>query len=137
MTSDRWFAARVRDLDPRECWELLAAHEVGRVGYADDVGPAVVPVTYVVEDGSVVFRVAPYSTLGRHIPGTLVAFEVDELDDFARTGWSVLLRGRAEVIHPDELPDLTERPEPWAEGRRPLHLRLVADHVTGRRLLPT
>jgi nitroimidazol reductase NimA-like FMN-containing flavoprotein (pyridoxamine 5'-phosphate oxidase superfamily) len=136
MTSDRWFAARVRDLYESECWELLGAREVGRIGFVDEFGPVVVPVTYVVHDGSVVFRVAPYSSLGRHVPGALVAIEVDEIDDVTRSGWSVLVRGRAEVIHPEEIPELSESPEPWAEGRRPLHLRVEPEDMTGRRLLP-
>jgi nitroimidazol reductase NimA-like FMN-containing flavoprotein (pyridoxamine 5'-phosphate oxidase superfamily) len=131
----RWFPARVHDLDVKECWEMLAGREIGRIGFLDGLGPLVIPVTFVVDNGSVVFRVAPYSTLGQHIPGAQVAFEVDDIDDANRSGWSVVLRGRAEVIHPEEIPDLSERPEPWAEGRRPLHLRLTPDDVTGRRLV--
>jgi len=134
--SDRWFAAHVTELPEDECWEQVAAREVGRIAFLDEAGPMVVPVTYVVSDGCVVFRVAPYSTLGRHVPGAVIAFEVDEVDDVTRSGWSVVMRGTTEAVHPDEYASLSDLPVPWAEGRRPLHLRLEPESVTGRRLMP-
>lgn len=134
--SERWYAAHVTQLEDPECWELAAAHEIGRVAFLDEAGPMVVPVTYVLAGRSVVFRVAPYSSLGRHAPATVVAFEVDEIDDVTCSGWSVVMRGTLVAVHPDEYPDLPQRPEPWAEGRRSLHLRLEPDDVSGRRLLP-
>ncbi len=78
MTDDRWFAGHLHELDEAECWELVRSREVGRIAYTDDRGPMVVPVTYVVGEKSVLFRVAPYTELARYLPDTRVALEVDE-----------------------------------------------------------
>ena len=131
---DSWFEGRLRELDEDECWELLGARPVGRVGYVDEHGPGVLPVNFVVADRTVVVRVAPYSVLGRNLPGATAAFEADEIDEYTRSGWSVVVRGRVEVAEMDDLPEGV-RPRSWAEGRRTLFLRLVPTEVSGRRLL--
>ena len=107
---------------------------MGRVGYVDEHGPAVLPVNIVVVDRTVVVRVAPYSVLGRNLPGAAAAFEADEIDEYTRSGWSVVVRGRVEVAEMDDLPEEV-RPRSWAEGGRALFLRLVPSVVSGRRLL--
>lgn len=132
---DRWFQGHLRELDDKECWELVRSREVGRVAYVDTRGPMVVPITYVSDEGSMIFRVAPYSELARHLPEAQVAIEVDDFDYFTRSGWSVVLRGQAEVVDSDELATTHARPTPWPEGQRSLYLRMTPDKVTGRRLL--
>ena len=131
----RWFQGHLKELEPAECWELLRSREVGRVAYVDDQGPLAVPVTYVSGDGSVLFRVAAYSQLARHLPGAQAALEVDDIDYFTRSGWSVVLRGTVEKVESDELPAPEDRPTPWPAGQRSLYLRLTPRTVTGRRLL--
>jgi len=133
--NDRWFQGSLRELEEKECWELLQAREVGRVVYNDDRGPTVAPVTYVVDEGSVLFRVSPYTGLARHLPGSRAAFEVDEMDDFRRSGWSVVLRGTVETVGFEGLPAPGAGPTLWPAGQRTLHLRVTPDIVTGRRLL--
>ena len=97
MSADeRWFQGHLHELDEEECWELVRSREVGRMAYDDDRGPMVVPVTFVLDGETVLFRVAPYSQLARHLPDARAAFEVDEIDYFTRTGWSVVLRGSIE-----------------------------------------
>jgi nitroimidazol reductase NimA-like FMN-containing flavoprotein (pyridoxamine 5'-phosphate oxidase superfamily) len=132
---ERWFQGHLRELDEAECWELVGAAEVGRVAYVDERGPMVVPLTFVSSEGSVLFRVAPYSEVARHLPDAQAALEVDDIDYFTRTGWSVVLRGRVETVASDDLSALEAGPTPWPEGQRTLHLRLTPDRVTGRRLL--
>ena len=132
---ERWFQGHLRELDDAECWELLGIREVGRIAYVDDRGPMVVPVTYVVTEGSLLVRVAPYSQLARYLPEARVALEVDDIDYFTRSGWSVVVRGQMVPVDSDELPPIEDRPTPWAEGQRTLHLRLTPEVVSGRRLL--
>lgn len=132
---ERWFQGHLRELDEAECWELLRSREVGRVAYLDARGPMVVPVTYVADDATVLFRVSAYSELARHLPDAQAALEVDDVDYFTRSGWSVVLRGPIQVVSSDDLPPVDERPTPWPEGQRSLYLRLTPDLVTGRRLL--
>ena len=132
---ERWFQGRLLELDETECWELLRSREVGRMAYDDQLGPMVVPITFVVDDRSVLFRIAPYSELARYLPGTRAAVEVDDIDYFTRSGWSVVLRGPVEKVESDELPAPEDRPTPWPAGQRGLYLRLTPRAVTGRRLL--
>ena len=82
---------RIGELDVRECRELLAGGEVGRVALCTAAGPQIVPVSYVVDGASVVFRTTPYGVLGRNASRGRVAFEVDEVDRVSRVG---LERGR-------------------------------------------
>ena len=133
--NERWFEGHLHELDERECWEMVRTREVGRVAYDDDRGPMVVPVTYALDDESVLFRVAPYADLARHLPDAPVAFEVDEIDYFNHTGWSVVLRGSVRRVESSDLPPPDDRPSPWPAGQRTLYLRLTPDTVTGRRLL--
>jgi uncharacterized protein len=135
MNADRWFQGHLRELEETECWELAGSREVGRVAYLDERGPMVLPITFVVDGESVLFRVAPYSGLARHLPGGDAALEVDEIDHFSRTGWSVVMRGIVESVENDDLPGPDSRPTPWPQGQRTLYLRLTPGLVTGRRLL--
>jgi hypothetical protein len=132
---ERWFQGHLFELDEAECWELVRSREVGRVAYVDDRGPVVVPITFVAGEGSVLFRVAPYSQLARYLPGAQAAVEVDDIDYFTRSGWSVVLRGSVQLAEDDDLPGPEARPTPWPEGQRTLLLRLTPSLVTGRRLL--
>ena len=86
------------DLSARECEDLLASGQVGRIGVCSPQGPHVIPVNYVVLDGAVVFRTSPYSVVGTYARDAQVAFEVDHVDVENRAGWSVLARGRAVIV---------------------------------------
>ena len=128
-----------KDTCARSTWPsagLVGSREVGRMAYTDERGPMVVPITYMVAEGSVLFRVAPYSEVARHLP-----------DARAAPGGR-----RHRLLHPHRLerghPRQQSRPwtpttsplpkpdpRPWPEGQRTLLLRLTPEVVTGRRLL--
>ena len=128
--------ARVEELAEGECMELLGTKEVGRVAYNDPDGPVVMPVNYVLQDGMVLFRVAPYSRLADRLrDGGAASFQVDQVDEEGHTGWSVLVRGHAARANRWDLPEADSRPTPWAEGGRNLHVRLSPHQVTGVRLI--
>jgi len=92
-------------------------------------------VNFVLDGDQVMFRISPHSQMARHLRNGPASFEVDEIDDYTQSGWSVLVRGHAEFVDYDELPDADHRPEPWAEGHRTFHVRLIPHQITGRRLL--
>ena len=128
---------RIGELDARQCRELLASGEVGRVALCTATGPQIVPVSYVVDGDSLVFRTTPYGVLGRHASRGRVAFEVDEIDRDSRVGWSVVASGHARVVEdPAEVALIRafRDPVPWAEGSRLLYVRLVWHTLTGRRV---
>ena len=120
-----------------ECLELLAAQPVGRVAFAQSGDIEIFPVNHCVVDGTVAFRVADGSKLGAAIQGSVVAFEVDAYDTGRREGWSVVVKGRAELVA-DEATLARLRAtglQPWA-SRVPRQEWIVvrADAVSGRRL---
>jgi nitroimidazol reductase NimA-like FMN-containing flavoprotein (pyridoxamine 5'-phosphate oxidase superfamily) len=125
-----------RDLTRDECRELLGAGSVGRVAVATPAGPHIVPVNYAVVDGALVVRTTPYSLLGTYGRDTTLAFEIDCADTQHECGWSVVARGRSEVLHdPDDVDEARAAvPRPWAGGQRSLFLRIPMEELSGRRL---
>lgn len=124
-------------LSEAECARLLRGNVVGRVAVSTPNGPYLVPVNYAIVDDAVVIRTSPYSILGTHGRDAVLAFEVDHVDHASQHGWSVVVRGRAEVVtDPDELDHIQAvwAPRPWASGSRNLVLRLPWTEVSGRRI---
>lgn len=120
-----------------EAEALLRIGVVGRVAVCTEDGPHLVPVNYSVVDDHVILRTTSYSVLGRTARGNVVAFEVDHLDLEQHHGWSVVVRGRAEVVSdPAELQRIEAvwSPRPWAGGNRPLVIRVPCSEVSGRTL---
>jgi nitroimidazol reductase NimA-like FMN-containing flavoprotein (pyridoxamine 5'-phosphate oxidase superfamily) len=125
-----------RELDHVECAELISDGGIGRIAFATPEGPEIYPVNFTVDSHAIHFRTTAYSRLGRIVDGKDVAFEVDHLNWSTRQGWSVVLKGRAEVIDdPDEVDRLRElghEPQPWAQGMRRLYVRIAWKEITGR-----
>src|SRR3954470_15372233 len=102
MNHDR--VAGIEDLGEDECLRLLAAKSVGRVGFVGNTGPVILPVNFVLDAGTVLFRTAAYNTAASALRDAQAAFEVDEIDDHAHAGWSVLVQGTASYV--DDLEEL-------------------------------
>src|SRR5829696_1212908 len=123
------------ELTRARCDELLATHRAGRVAWNGPDGPMVLPVTYGVYNGDIVFRTSPYGALSALTDRTNVAFEIDEIDPEAGIGWSVLVRGWARaVVGSYDLVNLwqMEGVEPWATGARNLFISITPHTITGR-----
>ena len=73
-------------LDPGECMELPRRQSVGRIAYASDAGARILPVNYVLVDDSVIFRTVPDGEIFHHALSSVCAFEIDETDEFFRSG---------------------------------------------------
>jgi hypothetical protein len=128
----------LEELSWNECFMLLGQEAVGRFVYADDLGPAAVPVNYAVAGQSIVFRSEEGSKV-RGLGDRGVAFEVDHIDDASRSGWSVLVRGTSEQVEFERLPGLLRRidgdvPLPWKKGIHKIWVVITPTTVTGRRL---
>jgi len=123
-------------VDDDECFALAKTARIGRVVYSDRALPVIVPVNFILDRADVVIRTQRRSRLATHASGNVVAFEVDEIDEFTQSGWSVLVRGTASFVDSvDDLPE-EDRPSSWAQGVRSLFVRIPLEDVTGRRLLP-
>jgi nitroimidazol reductase NimA-like FMN-containing flavoprotein (pyridoxamine 5'-phosphate oxidase superfamily) len=122
------------DLTAEVCWMLLDRVPVGRVAFRLRGETVVLPVNHRVNGHSILIRTGEGSLLDGLAAGADAAFEVDETDAFAETGWSVLIKGDAR-----EVSDPTERAEverlalhPWATGRKDHWIRIVPRSITGR-----
>lgn len=128
-------APALHTLTRRECELRLRAGSLGRIAVSTPQGPHIVPVGYIVADAGpepfLVARIGAYSLLGTYGGGAMLAFEADGVDP-AGTSWSVVARGRGEVLH--RLPDLGGSPPPWPAELRSLFLRLSLAELSGRRL---
>jgi len=123
-------------LTQAEAVALLSTGQVGRLVYTRRALPAVTPVNYALRDGAIWIWTASASSMAQAVRGAVVAFEVDELDMAARSGWSVTVLGVAElVVDAAEIERALELgPEPWVPGRKEHLIRIPLKMVSGRRI---
>lgn len=126
-----------RELSYSECEALLRAGVAGRVALSTPTGPQIFPLNYSVVDSTIIVRTSAYSVLGTYGRDSILAFEVDHFDHANHRGWSVVARGRAEMVQdPTEIKHIRSvwEPRPWASGARTLFLRIRWTELTGRQL---
>ncbi|GAA3736688.1 nitroimidazol reductase NimA-like FMN-containing flavoprotein (pyridoxamine 5'-phosphate oxidase superfamily) [Spinactinospora alkalitolerans] len=133
MTID---TAGLEVLERQECLWLLAAAPIGRIVFTDRALPAVQPVNFALHGADIIVRTSSGSKLARATRDAVVAFEVDDYDVCARTGWSVMVVGTGRAVtDPDEVAELERLPlRPWAPGPRSHFIRVETDIITGRRI---
>jgi nitroimidazol reductase NimA-like FMN-containing flavoprotein (pyridoxamine 5'-phosphate oxidase superfamily) len=120
-----------------ECLELMAANGVGRVAFLADGEIEVLPVNYTIDGARVAFRTAAGSKLEAAVERAVVAFEVDAYEAGERTGWSVVIKGQAEVVSDEALIARLERSglKPWATAvPKPEWVVIHPTAITGRRV---
>jgi len=135
----------LEELDEAECLRLIASGGIGRIGYSGRYGPTVMPVNYQLYDGTIVFRTTPDSATDEDLRTGIanaeykVAFEIDDFDTAARTGWSVLIQGSAHHVESeDERVSMVDAGvDPWPGGGRDLFMRITPGRITGRRVSQT
>jgi hypothetical protein len=123
------------DLTAAECQALLESRDIGRIGWNAGHGPQIFPVSYAVVAELIVFRTSPFGVLSELVRPAQVVFEVDDLDSGRRTGWSVIVHGRAQAVaSPALLTHLwtVEGAEPWAGGVRNVFIAIGVERITGR-----
>ncbi len=127
--------AAVENLDPAECFVLLATQRLGRLAVAAEPGqgPHLVPVNYALVRGSIILRSVPGTKLDR-ILSQAVTFEVDSFDPFRRTGWSVVVEGLASEVPDREMEDESVTFHPLLERPESRWVRLAPRSVSGRRI---
>ncbi len=130
----------LEEIEPEQCWRLLATRSVGRLAVNMGHYPLVFPVNYALDAKTIVFRTGVGTKL-HAIHRSNVTFEVDEIDVPHRSGWSVMVKGAAHELSADRNPALYERlsragARPWAAGDRHHLLRILVDQISGRRIRP-
>ena len=120
-------------LDETVCWDLLRAHEFGRLAFHLGEQVHIVPVNYAVDHDTLLFRTAEGSKLLAVAMEPDVAFEIDEYDE--HTARSVVVRGRARLLAEHEEVRAENVPlRPWVSGDTKFNVvEIVPTEVTGRR----
>jgi len=122
-----------------ECLRLLASVPVGRVGFVADGEVVVLPVNHVVDGQDVIFRTTYGSKVSAAGGQNMAAFEADHYNEQTRSGWSVLVNGRAEVVEAEaDIQRLSLHLSrlgvyPWVTAvRHPFWIRIRPTSVSGR-----
>ena len=125
------------ELSSEECWHHLRSGVIGRLAVNNGNQPDVFPVNYVVDTDRIVIQTAEGTKLAAAMASGNVAFEIDQIDEASRTGWSVVVHGIAN--EPKALASLMRDQEldlrPWAgaEGKHRF-IEIVPTRLHGRRL---
>lgn len=127
-------------LSAEDCYALLATQQIGRLGVNAEHYPLIFPVNYALDHGVIVIRTNASTKLAAANHAN-VTFEVDDIDQRTRSGWSVLVRGLAEEVTSEYRTELIERTkatgaQPWAPGERGHWMRLIPQGISGRRIVP-
>jgi nitroimidazol reductase NimA-like FMN-containing flavoprotein (pyridoxamine 5'-phosphate oxidase superfamily) len=121
-----------------ESLALLATAVLGRIAVSSGALPTVLPVNFRFDGRCILFRTGVGTKLDAATDRAVVAFEVDEIDAEAETGWSVVVTGVArEVTDPGDLADAARLPlVRWAGGDDDRVVAIRPDLVSGRRIVP-
>lgn len=128
-------AVKLTPLELAECLYLLGSTEIGRFVFQDRMLLNAHPVHYVLDGASVVFRTEHGAKFRAASRRTVVVFEVDDINQRTGEGWSVVVRGPAELVtQPYEVELVAEAlPRQWAYDEPTDFIRVPLDVVQGRR----
>ena len=123
-------------LEEAECLRLLDTAAIGRIAFTEGALPAVQPVTFVRGDREIYVPTHPGSAVAAASRGAVVAFEVDEVDVGARTGWNVTVVGPSRLIaDPAEVRRLDGLGVgPWVPSGTHCYVGVQVRLVRGRRI---
>ena len=123
-------------LSERECRELLASRDLGRIAFPLGGETEIFPVNYATDGIIIVFRTGTGTKLTRSTVSR-VTFEVDEWDPAERVGWSVVLKGVAEEvttgIDPFAAALRSRQVAPLAPGEHDYWIAVYPATISGRR----
>jgi uncharacterized protein len=118
-----------------ECFSALAQGAVGRVAITAQALPAIVPVNYALDARAIVFRTRTDGMLARACDGNVVAFEVDQLAQDGRAGWSVLVVGVGTLLFGSDALRALELNVASAAGEdRDQFISIAIGRISGRRI---
>lgn len=122
-----------------EIWALATTQSTGRLGFFRDGLLDIFPVNYFVIAEHLYFRTSAEGTIATSSLDH-AAFQIDDLDQATRSGWTILFNGPAtRVDDPSLLTTLWGKSVdiPWAPGQRDLFFDLAPSFVRGCRTRTT
>ncbi len=133
-------AAGAQRLDAAEAIRLLASVEFGRVVFTVNALPAIRPVNHLLDEGRIIIRTrltSAISSRARSADGIVVAYEADDINPQTRTGWSVVVTGRAHTVtDPGEVSRYEQLLHPWVNYADTV-VAIEPEFITGFRIVPT
>ncbi|WP_232011241.1 pyridoxamine 5'-phosphate oxidase family protein [Mycobacterium shigaense] len=122
-----------------EAIQLLDSVSYGRVVFTLNALPAIRPVNHLLDEGRIIIRTrlnASISASTRSSEGMVVAYEADSLDPQTRTGWSVVVTGRARTVtDPDRISRYELLLKPWVNHADTV-VAIEPAMITGLRIEP-
>lgn len=118
-----------------DCWSKLRQAGVGRVAVDVAGWPDVFPVSFVVDDETIVFTAGASTNVTSAVHGKHVALEIDGRERENRVVWSVVVNGVADDDCNTEAQCSTGNLpiHPGATDPERSHVRIAPTVVTGRR----
>ncbi|MBU8828123.1 pyridoxamine 5'-phosphate oxidase family protein [Mycolicibacterium goodii] len=125
-------ASPVSVLSEEESWRLLASVPIGRFVTTIGTRLEIFPVNFAVQDRTVLFRTAEGTKLITAIMSDRVLFEAD--GHTVTDGWSVILRGTAELLQTAEDIAVAERTHlmSWTSPAKRRYVRITPKEISGR-----
>jgi hypothetical protein len=130
----------MRQLARSEALWRLSSVPFGRVVLTKHALPVIRPVSHILDGGRLIIRspggaAIVHSAASEH--GSVLAYQADDIDAQARTGWSVVVTGLAELVgDPDEAEPYLRALDPWLSVGTGHIIRLEPEIVAGFELLP-
>jgi nitroimidazol reductase NimA-like FMN-containing flavoprotein (pyridoxamine 5'-phosphate oxidase superfamily) len=129
--------AQAQPIKRAEALRLLASVDYGRVVFTLNALPAVRPVNHLFESGRIIIRTRLSSAISQSLSArdsVIVAYEADTIDHPTRTGWSVVVTGRAYTLtDPTEIAHFEHHLHPWVNHADTV-IAIEPDIVTGFRI---
>ncbi|WP_059014237.1 pyridoxamine 5'-phosphate oxidase family protein [Mycobacterium sp. M26] len=120
-------------LSADESWDLLNSVALGRLVTHIGDQLEIFPVNFVTQNGTLLFRTAEGTKLFSTVMNDKVLFEVD--DHTVADGWSVIVRGTAQVLTAAEDVHEADRAQllPWVATEKLRYVRVTPSEISGRR----
>ena len=124
-------------LSDEQCWELLAANQIGRLATVVGGRVDIFPINYVVHEGEIYFKTAEGSKLASVMAHHEVAFEIDGYNEDSNEAWSVVMAGLGRVLtHDDEMDAAEGLPLfPWNTAPKNRYVVIEPTEISGRRFI--
>jgi hypothetical protein len=133
-------AAVAQVLDSARAIGLLASVDYGRVVFSLKSRPTIRPVNHLVDEGRVIICTRLTSAISTAVDptdGVVVAYEADSIDPQTRTGWSVVVTGRAySITDPGQVLRYERQLHPWVNHADTV-VAIEPEIITGLRIIAT
>jgi nitroimidazol reductase NimA-like FMN-containing flavoprotein (pyridoxamine 5'-phosphate oxidase superfamily) len=135
MQADR--RPSVQFIHDNECEELLRSHRWGRLAVQVVDHPEVFPLNYAMDGHRIVFRIDRGAKLASLRQNHIASFQIDEVDEEQRCGWSVMAVGPiSEAIDAGDIERLEGLGlESWVTSESNHWMQLSPHRLSGRRLV--